>query len=136
MKEKLLDETKQLYRDIDDTISQLVKARLHHDNEGEGKAIFRMETMMVGTLQHLSCVVDLLKDVEFTKWIKVNDRLPEIDEYVLCATKGGKYMINSMYIPKDCYGNVLGPKEWHGSGNVVNSITHWMTIVPPKEEKK
>lgn len=69
-------------------------------------------------------------------WNKVTDRLPEIGEYVLCATKGGKYIINSMYIPKDCYGNVLGPKEWHGSGNVVNSITHWISIVPPKEEEK
>lgn len=68
------------------------------------------------------------------QWIKVEDRLPEADEYVLCATKGGKYMINSMYIPKDCYGKVLEPKEWHGSSSVRGSITHWMPIVPPKED--
>lgn len=67
-------------------------------------------------------------------WIKVEDRLPMVDEYVLCATKGGKYMINSMYIPKDCYGKVLGLKEWHGSSNVRASITHWQEIVPPKED--
>lgn len=67
-------------------------------------------------------------------WIKVEDRLPEIGENVLCATKGGKYMINSMYIPKDCKGNVLGPKEWRGSSSVKDSITHWMPIVPPKED--
>ena len=68
------------------------------------------------------------------QWIKVEDRLPEIDEYVLCATKGGKYMINSMYIPKDCYGKVLGIKEWRGSSSVKDSITYWMPIVPPKED--
>lgn len=68
------------------------------------------------------------------QWIKVEDRLPEINEYVLCATKGGKYMINSMYIPKDCYGKVLGLKEWRGSSKVAESITHWMPIVPPKED--
>lgn len=67
-------------------------------------------------------------------WIKVEDRLPEVDEYVLCATKGGKYMVNSMYIPKDCKGNVLGPKEWRGSSSVKDSITHWQEIVSPKED--
>ena len=71
---------------------------------------------------------------QITEWIKVEDRLPEIDEYVLCATKRGKYIINSMYIPKDSYGKVLGPKEWHGSSSVKDSITHWQEIVPPKED--
>ena len=68
------------------------------------------------------------------QWIKVEDRLPEVDEYVLCATKRGKYIVNSMYIPKDCYGKVLGSKEWRGSSSVKDSITHWMPIVPPKED--
>ena len=68
-------------------------------------------------------------------WIKVDDRLPKVDEYVLCATKNGKYMINSMYIPKDCYGKVLGPKEWRGSSSVKDSITYWMPIVPPKDNE-
>jgi hypothetical protein len=68
------------------------------------------------------------------QWFKIEDRLPEVDEYVLCATKGGKYMINSMYIPKDCKGKVLGPKEWRGSSSAKDSITHWMPIVPPKED--
>lgn len=69
-------------------------------------------------------------------WIKVTDRLPEKDEYVLCATKNGKYVLNSMYEPKDCYGKVLGSKEWRGNTNIKESITHWMPITPPKEGEK
>jgi hypothetical protein len=37
-----------------------------------------------------------------------------------------------MYIPKDCYGKVLGEKEWRGSGAMRNAITHWQPIVLPK----
>lgn len=79
---------------------------------------------------------ETIKPVKFyiAEWIEVDDKLPEVGEYVLCATKGGKYMINSMYIPKDCKGKVLGPKEWRGSSSVKDSITHWMPIVPPKED--
>lgn len=79
---------------------------------------------------------ETIKPVKFyiAEWIEVDDKLPEVGEYVLCATKGGKYMINSMYIPKDCKGKVLGPKEWRGSSSVKDSITHWQEIVPPKED--
>ena len=66
-------------------------------------------------------------------WIKVEDRLPEVNKYVLCVTKKGKYIVNSMYVPKDCYGNILGTEEWKGSSGTKDSITHWMPIVPPKE---
>lgn len=67
-------------------------------------------------------------------WIKVEDRLPDVDESVLCATKRGKYIVNSMYIPKDSYGNILGVKEWRGSSSVKDSITHWMPIISPKND--
>lgn len=79
---------------------------------------------------------ETIKTVKFyiAEWIEVEDKLPEVDKYVLCATKGGKYMINSMYVPKDCKGKVLGPKEWRGSSRVKDSITHWQEIVPPKED--
>ncbi len=68
-------------------------------------------------------------------WISVKDRLPEVDTMVLICTTNNKCGISSMYIPKDCYGNVLGEKEWHGCGAMKNAITHWQPIVLPKKEK-
>lgn len=68
-------------------------------------------------------------------WISVKDGLPEVDTFVLVCTSNHKCGISSMYIPKDCYGNVLGNKEWRGSSAMKNAITHWQTIVLPKKEK-
>ncbi len=64
-------------------------------------------------------------------WINVNDALPDVDVKCLCATTNGKIMVSSMYIPKDCYGKILGDKKWHGSGSTTSSITHWMYVVLP-----
>ena len=69
-------------------------------------------------------------------WISVEDRLPEVDTMVLICTYNNKCGISSMYIPKDCYGNVLGEKEWRGCGAMKNAITHWQPIILPKIEKK
>ena len=67
------------------------------------------------------------------KWIKVEDRLPEVDVNVIALTSRGKVMVTSTYVPKDCRGNVLGKAEWHGSSTVAASITHWSYIDLPKE---
>lgn len=73
--------------------------------------------------------------MEASDWISVNDRLPEVDTIVLIHTTNNKCGISSMYIPKDCHGNVLGEKKWHGCGAMKNAITHWQPIVFPKKEK-
>ncbi len=62
------------------------------------------------------------------KWIPVEDDLPETDVPVLVRTKNGKYKVSSMYIPKDCHGNILGEKRWKGSTSFVESITDWRPI--------
>ena len=67
------------------------------------------------------------------KWIKVEDRLPEVDVNVIALTSRGQVMVTSMYVPKDCRGNVLGKAERHGTGTVAASITHWSYIELPKE---
>lgn len=67
--------------------------------------------------------------VEFAqKWIPVEEDLPEVDVPVLIRTKNGKYKVSSMYIPKDCHGNILGEKRWKGSTSFVESITDWRPI--------
>lgn len=65
-------------------------------------------------------------------WISVKDGLPDVDTMVLVYTSNEKCGISSMYIPKDCYGKVLGYKEWRGSNAMKNAITHWQPIVSPK----
>ena len=67
-------------------------------------------------------------------WIKVEDKLPDVSEKVLVATKNGNYIVTSMYIPKDSYSKILGDKEWRGNSSVKDSITHWMPIISPKED--
>lgn len=61
-------------------------------------------------------------------WISVEERLPDVGISVFVRTTNKKYDLTSMYIPTDCKGNILGPKEWHGSGSFKDSITHWMPI--------
>lgn len=119
------------YSALDECISKIVRSRLHKDKESEERALYQLEIETNGVLQNLSYIKRQLQKKD---WIKVKDRLPEVDEYVLCVTKKGKYIITATYIPKDCTGKILGPKKWHGSGRVVDKITHWMPIIPPKED--
>lgn len=61
-------------------------------------------------------------------WISVEEETPDVDEQCLVITKNGKFSVSKMYIPKDCYGNVLGEKEWKGSFSFKESIVAWMPI--------
>lgn len=66
-------------------------------------------------------------------WISVKEGLPEVENSVFVLTKNGKISVSKMYIPKDCHGNILGEKEWHGSASFRDSIIAWMPI--PKSKK-
>ena len=59
---KLRQSTQELYNDIDSCITDLINARTpgKKDEDGERKALFRMEGLMVATLQQLSCILDAL----------------------------------------------------------------------------
>lgn len=59
---KLRQSTQELYNDIDSCITDLINARTpgKKDEDGERKALFRMEGLMVATLQQLSCIIDAL----------------------------------------------------------------------------
>lgn len=59
-REQLINELGKLYDDIDQCIGDIVDSRLKKDHHAEGKAIFRMEGLMVATLQDLECTIDYL----------------------------------------------------------------------------
>lgn len=59
-REQLINELAKLYNDIDQYIGDIVHSRLKKDSQAEGKAIFRMEVLMVATLQGLDCAIDYL----------------------------------------------------------------------------
>ena len=59
--ERIRKEINTLYSEIDACITELLKARTDKDSEAEGKALFKMEGLMVGTLQDLSCFSDYLE---------------------------------------------------------------------------
>ena len=63
-------------------------------------------------------------------WIKVEDRLPEYNTQCLVKTNYGSYSV-AIYIAsvnknKGCFKDEFG---WLYCG-----VTHWMLIVPPKED--
>ena len=59
---KLRQSTQELYNNIDSCIMDLIKARTSEtkDEDSERQALFRMEGLMVTTLQQLSCILDAL----------------------------------------------------------------------------
>ena len=59
---KLRQSTQELYNDIDSCIMDLIKARTSEtkDEDNERWALFRMEGLMVTTLQQLSCILDAI----------------------------------------------------------------------------
>lgn len=58
----IIRESKELYEEIDSCISDLITARMNKDAYEEGKAIFVMESLMVNTMQHLSCMINFLEE--------------------------------------------------------------------------
>ena len=77
------------------------------------------------------CVSAFIAGAEWQKnnlWISGEEELPDDDKPCFVITKNNKCSVSSMYIPKDCYGNVLGEKEWKGSLSFKESIVAWMPI--------
>ena len=60
-REQLINELAKLHDDIDKCIGDIVDSRIKKDHQAEGKALFRMEGLMVATLQDLCCAIDYLK---------------------------------------------------------------------------
>ena len=89
---KLRQSTQELYNDIDSCITDLINARTpgKKDEDGERKALFRMEGLMVATLQQLSRILDALRSTEPVKPIFIPSvwREEDIKKYVLQRADG------------------------------------------------
>ena len=55
-----------LRNDIHKCLSDLVKARMYRDRMQEEGALFRLESLMVSSVQEFDCIIDYLKDEEQT----------------------------------------------------------------------
>lgn len=60
-KQKVLDSIDNLYKDIDNCMTRLLKGRVNKNDDMEGRALFEMEGLMVSTQQELSCLRDYIE---------------------------------------------------------------------------
>lgn len=54
--DNLKDSTVELYNEIDECIDNLISARKNRKDESE--VLFKMESLMVATLQQLTCIIN------------------------------------------------------------------------------
>lgn len=67
-KGELVKANAKLYADIDNCISDLMKARFDKDEESESRELSRMEGLLTATLQQLQCNQDyIIEQAKFDK---------------------------------------------------------------------
>lgn len=83
----------------------------------------------------LDALAMAISALEKTKWISVDDRLPEEEEYVLCVLKGFNYG-GRIQVCKFVPVNKFKDKPYFEHfRNRFPSVTHWMPLPkPPKGE--
>jgi hypothetical protein len=109
---KLRQSTQELYNDIDSCITDLINARTSSDAGGEGKALFRMEGLMVAALQQLSCILDVLPtDTVYIPSVwREEDIKKSPSMYSWASIDGGKYEHGEKYYDAD--GNEITKEEY------------------------
>lgn len=61
--EKICRLNNDLYAEIDSCIGDIVSSRIHQEREVEARAMFKMESLMVCTLQHLCWVNQEIEEI-------------------------------------------------------------------------
>jgi len=79
-----------------------------------------------------SDILDLIDEIESldSGWIKVSDRLPEIDEYVLWYCENGFIFQECLEKDRDVNKFLKG----YNLSDISGSVTHWQKIAPPKDD--
>jgi hypothetical protein len=111
---KLRESTQELYNDIDSCITDLINARIpgEKDDNDERKALFRMEGLLVATLQQLSCILDALPSEAInipSCWIE-NGVKKTPSMYTWATVEDGKYEHGEKYYDAD--GNEITKEEY------------------------
>ena len=84
--DEIIKQSTELYYEIDDCITRLLKARLDKDANKENEAIYCMESLLVGTMQHISWMVNELKGNSKIQW---QTGFPNIEgEYLVTEDNG------------------------------------------------
>ena len=65
---EIIKHSTDLFHEIDDCITNLIKARLDKNAENENEAIWNMERLMTNTMQHISWLVGELKGNSHINW--------------------------------------------------------------------
>jgi hypothetical protein len=111
---KLRQSTQELYNDIDSCITDLINARTpgKKDEDGERKALFRMEGLMVAALQQLSCILDALPTdtVLIPSVWREEDIKKSPSMYSWASIDGVKYEHGEKYYDAD--GNEITKEEY------------------------
>jgi len=111
---KLRQSTQELYNDIDSCITDLINARTpgKKDEDGEMKALFRMEGLMVATLQQLSCIIDALPtDTVLIPSVWAEESIKKSPSmYSWASIDDGKYEHGEKYYDAD--GNEITKEEY------------------------
>lgn len=111
---KLRQSTQELYNDIDSCITDLINARTpgKKDEDGERKALFRMEGLMVATLQQLSCIIDALPtDTVLIPSVWTEEAIKKSPSmYSWASFDDGKYEHGEKYYDAD--GNEITKEEY------------------------
>jgi hypothetical protein len=66
--EEIIKQSTDLYYEIDDCITTMLKARLDKDVDKEHESFFKMGSLMVETMQHISWLVGELKGNSQINW--------------------------------------------------------------------
>lgn len=66
-KEEILNTCREMFADIDNCITNLVKARLNDDEENERRTLNKMESLICGVQQNLAVIIDYISGEEYEK---------------------------------------------------------------------
>lgn len=104
-----------------------------HHHMGEYPHIFIGEAleMAISALRE-QCVRDV---TETSGWISVEERLPELESFVLCRLKGFQYGGNTQVCRYRAADKYVDHPYFDHYRNGFPVVTHWMPLPePPKEE--